>query len=133
VLAIAIALEAVRGGRGDPTWETRWRSLDPAERAWLAMMSTSREWIGTLTDPEEIKLAKGFRRHESRRLLSIDLICLPLLLAAAALSLALHTDLIVLTVFFAYGLVRNIWTYRRGRQIKGALEAQREIAAAAAA
>jgi hypothetical protein len=63
----ADAFDAYLGARREPTWKTRWRTLDPAERSWLAVVATSRPWIATLTDPEEIRLAKGCRRHESRR------------------------------------------------------------------
>lgn len=62
--------EAYWSARHDPTWETRWRTLDPAERSWLAVMATSRNWMATLTDPEEIRPAKGRRSQESRRRIS---------------------------------------------------------------
>ena len=128
------AIEASWGARDDPTWETRWRSLDPAERTWLAVVATSRNWIATLTDPEEIRLARGCRRRESRRRVNFDLVALLLFAPALALALIglLKAELVVLAVFFVVGFVRNIWIYRRERQIKGALEAQRRLAAGTA-
>lgn len=128
------AFEAYRGARADPTWETRWRNLDPAERSWLAVMATSRRWIATLTDPEEIRLAKGCRRREGRRRLNFDLIGLPVLLGAAILALAgvLNADPVLLSLFYAFALLRTFWIYRRERQIKGALEAERKLATATA-
>jgi Flp pilus assembly protein TadB len=121
--------EAYWGARHDPTWETRWRSLDPAERSWLAVMATSRNWIATLTDPEEIRLAKGRRSQEGRRRLRVDLWALPVFVAASVLVLGGALDAqVLLSVVFAFGLVRGIWTYRRERQIKDTLKAQREIA-----
>jgi Flp pilus assembly protein TadB len=136
LLAAAIdASQAFWGASDDPTWETRWRSLDPAERTWLAAMATSRKWLATLTDPEEIKLAKGQRRHESRRRLYFDLAFLPLLLAVTVLVLAgaLSAASILMIVFPGYVLVRSFWVYRREQQIKGALEDQRKLAAATTA
>ena len=103
----------------DPTWETRWRALDPAESAWLAVMATSRNWFATLTDPEEIALAKGFRRHERRRVVYFDLAGLPLLAAVAAFSLiGLVNPSIVGLVFSTFVLLRGVPIYLRGRQIQ---------------
>jgi Flp pilus assembly protein TadB len=121
--------EAYLGARHDPTWERRWRSLDPAERSWLAVIATSRNWIATLTDPEEIRLAKGRRSREGRRRLNVDLAALPVFIAASVLVLAgVVNEQVLLFVLFGFGLMRGIWTYRRERQIKDALTAQREIA-----
>jgi Flp pilus assembly protein TadB len=121
--------EAYWGARRDPTWETRWRSLDPAESSWLAVMATSRNWIATLTDPEEIRLAKGYRSQEGRRRLRVDLWALPVFVAASVLVLAgVLNAQVLLSVLFAFGLIRGIWAYKRERQIKDALKAQREIA-----
>jgi Flp pilus assembly protein TadB len=121
--------EAYWGARHDPTWETRWRSLDPAERAWLAVIATSRNWLATLTDPEEIRLAKGRRSAEGRRRLKADLWALPVFIAASVLVLADVLNVQVLFfVLLVFGLIRGIWTYRRERLIKEALNAQRELA-----
>jgi Flp pilus assembly protein TadB len=126
--------EASWATRHDPTWESRWRSLDPAESSWLAVMATSRNWMATLTDPEEIRLAKGRRGQEGRHRIKVDLAALPVFVAAGVLVLAgVLDEQILLVLLFAFGLVRMIWTYRRERQIKDALETQRKIAAAAAA
>jgi hypothetical protein len=126
--------EAYWGARDDPTWETRWRSLDPAERSWLAVMATSRNWIATPTDPEEIRLAKRCRSYEGRRRLKFDLAALPVFIAASVLVLAgLLSEQVLLSVLFAFGLVRGIWAYKRERHIKDALKAQREIAGETAA
>lgn len=134
VLGAVDALEAYWGARDDPTWETRWRSLDPAESSWLAVVATSRNWMATLTDPEEIRLAKGCRRRESRRRVNFDLAAMPLFLAVAALALTgVLSQSILLSLFLAFGLVRNSLIYRRERQIKGALEAQRKLAVATTA
>jgi hypothetical protein len=129
------AAEAHWSARDDPTWETRWGSLDPAERSWLAVVATSRAWIATLTDPEEIRLAKGCRRRESRRRLNFDLAALPFFVAGLALMLTglVDADLVLLAFFLGFGLVRTVWIWRREREIKGALTAQRETAAALAA
>lgn len=134
LIAAVDAGEAYWGARHDPTWETRWRSLDPAERAWLAVMATSRNWIATLTDPEEIRLAKGRRSQESRRRINVDLAALPVFIAASVLVLAgLLNEQTLLFVLFGFGLFRGIWNYRREQQIKDALKAQREIAGETAA
>jgi Flp pilus assembly protein TadB len=97
-------------------------------------MATSRNWMATLTDPEEIRLAKGRRGQEGRHRIKVDLAALPVFVAAGVLVLAgVLDEQILLVLLFAFGLVRMIWTYRRERQIKDALETQRKIAAAAAA
>ena len=107
----------------DPTWETRWRALDPAESAWLAVMATSRNWLATLTDPEEIALAKGFRRHERRRVVYFDLAGLPFLAAVVAFSLiGLADPSIVGLAFSTLLLLRGVPIYLRGRQIKKTYE-----------
>lgn len=125
--------EAYWAARHDPTWETRWRSLDPAERSWLAVIATSRNWMTTLTDPEEIRLAKGRRSREGRHRLKVDLLALPVFIAASTLVLAgvLNAQALIF-VLFAFSLMRGLWTYKRERQIKDALKVQREIAAATA-
>jgi Flp pilus assembly protein TadB len=132
ILAGAIdAGEASWAARHDPTWETRWRSLDPAESSWLAVIALSRDWMATLTDPEEIKLAKGRRSQESRHRLVVDLAALPVFAAAAVLTLAgVLNDQILIAILLAFGVVRPLWAYRRERQIKAELATQREIAAA---
>ena len=128
------AVEAFWGARDDPTWATRWESLDPAERSWLAVMATSRSWLETLTNPEEIKLAKGCRRRERRYRLNYDLAALPVLLVAAAPVLAgvIDPTPILYSLLFLYAILRNFLAYRRDRRIKGALEDQRRLAASAA-
>jgi hypothetical protein len=126
--------EAYWGARHDPTWETRWRSLDSAEGSWLAVMATSRNWIATLTDPEEIRLAKGRRSYEGRRRLKFDLGALPVFIAASVLVLVgVLSQQVLLSVLFAFAIIRGIWTYKRERQIKDALKTQREIAGETAA
>jgi Flp pilus assembly protein TadB len=119
--------------RDDPTWETRWRSLDAAESTWLAVIATSRNWMATLTDPEEIRLAKGRRSQESRRRMKVDLAAVPVFVLVAALALAGVLGVgAVVSVLLAFGFFRNAWTYRRERQIKRALETQRQLAGATA-
>jgi hypothetical protein len=101
----------------DPTWETRWRALDPNESAWLAVMASSRGWLATLTDPEEIELAQGFRRRESRRRIYVDLILSPLLIAVAALVLIGVLSISALGITLGLSaLVRGLMLYRRERQ-----------------
>lgn len=92
-------------------------------------MATSRDWIATLRDPEEIRLAKGRRSQEGRDRLKFDLAALPVFIATAVLVLAgvLNVE-VLLSVLFAFGLIRGIWDYRRKRQIKNALRTQRAIA-----
>ena len=93
VVATTIALlgassEAYRRGADDPNWELRWRGLDPGYRDWLAAMTTSRTWLATLDDPDEIELAKGFARREARRRGRLDLAATALLIFAVAFVLA---------------------------------------------
>jgi hypothetical protein len=132
LIGVVDALEAFWGARDDPTWEARWEALDPAERSWLAAMATSRKWIATLTDPEEIRLAKGCRRRESRRRLNYDLVVMPILLVLAGLVIAgvLAPQPILFSALYGAALLRLLWIYRRDRQIKGTLEEQRRLAAA---
>lgn len=105
----------------DPTWETRRRSLDPSESAWLAYMAISRQWIATLTDPEEIALAQGFRRHERRFIVYADLAVLPVVIATAILMLGGLVSIgIVGLVAFIFTTVRNLVVYLRARRIKQA-------------
>jgi hypothetical protein len=126
--------DAYWAARRDPPWKTRWQSLDPAERSWLAVIATSRNWMATLTDPEEIRLVKGRRSREGLRRLRVDLWALPVFIVAAALVLGGLLDVQALVfVLFAFSLVRGLWTYRRERQIKDALKTQREIAGETAA
>jgi hypothetical protein len=54
-LVDVVDLVECSGGPRDPTWETRWRALESAESAWLAVMAGSRSWIASLTDPEEVR------------------------------------------------------------------------------
>ncbi len=105
----------------DPTWETRWRALDPSQSAWLALMATSRGWLGTLTDPEEIELATGFHRHERRYRVCFDLAALPFIGAAATLVLVGLVPVGVLGLAAGtFGLVRSLVLYHREQQIKNA-------------
>ena len=107
----------------DPTWETRWQSLDPTESTWLAYVATSRNWIAALTDPEEIALARGFRRHERRYIVYADLAVVPFVVAAAALMLAGLVSIgVVGLVAFIFTTVRGAVVYLRERQIKQAYE-----------
>lgn len=119
--------EAFLSSHRDPTWETRWRALDPADSAWLAMMAGSRDWIATLTDPEEIALAKGFRRHERRHRVYIDLAALPFMLAAGVLALAgLLSPAALGLVASTFVLIRGPVLWRRERQIKKTYEQAKE-------
>lgn len=103
----------------EPGWETRWRALDPAESAWLAEMSRSRDWLRTLTDPEEIDLATGFYRHERRYRVYVDLAALPFMVAAGCLALAGLVPVAMLGLAAsAFTLVRAAVFYLRERQIK---------------
>jgi len=89
VLASVAALRtALWRGADNPTWELRWRALDPGYRDWLAAMTTSPAWLKTLTDPEEIELAKGFGRRERRRRAYFDLAVTALLIVSVAFALA---------------------------------------------
>ncbi len=111
--------EAFRSARRDPTWETRWRALDPAEGSWLAMMAGSRNWLATLTDPEEIALARGFRRHERRHRVYVDLAALPFMTAAGIFALAgLLTPGALGLVASTFLLLRGLVLYLRERRIK---------------
>ncbi len=113
--------EAVRGSGSDPTWETRWRALDPADSAWPAEMSRSRNWLRTLDDPEEHALAVGFYRRERRYRINFDLAASPLMVAVGVLVLAglLHAATLGL-VGSAFILVRGIVVYLRERRIRKA-------------
>jgi hypothetical protein len=85
VLAVSVAL---RPGDDDPNWELRWRSLDPGYRNWLAAMTTDPRWMKTLSDPEEVELAKGFARRERRHLAFYELAATALAALTVALALA---------------------------------------------
>jgi Flp pilus assembly protein TadB len=107
----------------DPTWDTRWRSLDPTESTWLAYMATSRNWLATLTDPEEIALARGFRRHERRYIVYADLAVVPFVVAAAVLMLAGLVSIGVAgLVAFIFTTARSGVLYLRERRIKKTYE-----------
>jgi uncharacterized membrane protein len=103
----------------DPTWETRWKALDPAESAWLAVMGTSRAWLATLTDPEEIELAKGFYLHERRYRVYFGLAALPLMAAIGGLALigVLPTSVLGLALG-TFATLRGVAVYLRERQVK---------------
>jgi hypothetical protein len=95
------------------------------------MMAGSRDWLATLTDPEEIALARGFRRHERRYRLYVDLAALPFMAAAGVLALdGVFGPGVLGLVASTFILLRGFVVYLRERQIKRALDAQRELAAA---
>jgi hypothetical protein len=108
----------------DPTWETRWRALDPTESSWLAYMASSRKWFGTLTDPEEIELAKGFMRQEKRRRIYVDLlVASPLAITAGLLVLAGVLPLGGVGIILgAFAVLRPFELLHRERQIKKTYE-----------
>jgi hypothetical protein len=116
VMALSTAL---RPGVDDPSWELRWRGLDPVHRDWLAAMTTNPRWMRTLSDPEEVELARGFSRHERRRLAYFELASGAVAALAVALTLAGLAP--VSTVGLGLGLVAMVrfsvesW---RTRQIK---------------
>ncbi|HTT93224.1 MAG TPA: hypothetical protein VMF55_01010 [Solirubrobacterales bacterium] len=84
-----IALSTVlRPGADDPNWELRWRSLDPVHRDWLASMTTDPRWMRTLSDPEEVALARGFSRRQSRSLAHFELAAGVVAALAVVLTLA---------------------------------------------
>jgi hypothetical protein len=119
LVSIAALKTALWRGSDDPNWELRWRSLDPGYRDWLAAMTTSRAWLATLTDPEEIELAKGFSRRERRRRAYADLAVTALLIVAVALALA------GVLPFSTWGLILGCYTlllaggaHLRDRQIR---------------
>jgi Flp pilus assembly protein TadB len=86
-------------------------------------MATSRNWIVTLTDPEEIALARGFRQHERRYIVYADLAVVPFVVAAAVLMLAgLASIGVVGLVAFTFTTVRNVVVYLRARRIKKTYE-----------
>jgi hypothetical protein len=115
--------EAYRRGPDDANWEFRWRGLDPGYRDWLAAMTTSRTWLSTLDDPEEIELAKGFARRERRRRGHFDVAALALIWFCAALVLAgvLPTSACTLG-FSVYGVVRLLAEFGRNQQLKRRLD-----------
>jgi hypothetical protein len=88
LIAASGAWTVLRPGDDDPNWELRWQGLDPGYRDWLAAMTTDPRWMGTLTDPEEVQLAKGFARRERRRLGRYDLVALVIAVLAVALAMA---------------------------------------------
>jgi Flp pilus assembly protein TadB len=116
---VAEFVDAFLWSASDPAWKTRWRALDPAESAWLAEMTRSRAWIGTLTDPEEVDLAKGFYRQERRFRVYFDLAALPFMVAAGVLALAGLLPISALgLVAGAFALIRGFALYLRERQIQ---------------
>jgi hypothetical protein len=86
--AVGAVWTALRPGDDDPNWELRWRALDPGYRNWLAAMATEPSWMKTLSDPEEIQLAKGFARRERRQLAYYGLALWVLIAIAVALTVA---------------------------------------------
>jgi Flp pilus assembly protein TadB len=88
-LALATVASAIdgafRSGADGPTWDLRWRALEPAERTRISAAIRSR---GKLTDPVDTELAEGFNRYERRRGARLDLASAPLILLPAALTLA---------------------------------------------
>jgi len=106
-------------GADNPSWELRWRGLDPGYRDWLAAMTTSLAWRATLTDPEEIALANGFSRRERRRRSYLDLAATALLVVGVAATLAGLLPLSVCTFGLAiYAMVRWAMEAARDRQIR---------------
>lgn len=126
VIASAAALRtALWPGTDDPNWELRWRGLGPDHQDWLAAMTTSRAWLATLTDPEEIELAKGFSRRELRRRAYVDLVVTAFLVVAVALALA------GVLPFSTWGLILGCYTLilaagtrLRDWQIKGKVQVE---------
>ncbi len=120
ILSSVAALQvAFWGGADNPTWELRWRGLDPGNRDWLAAMTTSRTWMATLTDPDEIELAKGFGRRERRRHSYFDLVAVALLIVGVALTLAGLLPLSACTLGLAcYVVIRGAVEAWRNRQIR---------------
>ena len=82
------ASTAFRAGEDDSNWELRWRALDPSHRDWLAAMTTDYGWMRTLSDPEDVELARGFARREGRRLAHYELAAGVVVALAVALTLA---------------------------------------------
>ena len=123
VALLGASSEAYRRGADDPSWELRWRALDPGYRDWLAAMTTSRTWLSTLDDPEEIELANGFARRERRRRSYFDVSALALIWLCAALILAgvLPTSACTLG-FSVYGVVRLFAEFVRNQQPKRRLK-----------
>jgi hypothetical protein len=102
-----------------PDWETRWKSHDPTESAWLAEMARRRAWLDTLTDPEEIELATGFYRHERRYRLYFDLAALPFIAAAGILVMTGLLSVAFLGIVAGFlTCVRALVLYLRERQIQ---------------
>jgi hypothetical protein len=104
LVSLAAVKTALWPGADDPSWELRWRALEPGYRDWLAAMTTSRAWLATLTDPEEIELAKGVSRREGRRRAYVNLAITALLIVAVALALA------GLLPFSTWGLILACYT-----------------------
>jgi hypothetical protein len=88
LIAVTATWTVLRPGDDDPNWELRWRGLDPDYRNWLAAMATNPAWMKTLTDPEEVRLAKGLARRERRHLAYYDLAAGVLVALTIALALA---------------------------------------------
>jgi hypothetical protein len=111
---------ALRQGADDPNWELRWRALDPSYRDWLAAMTTDPSWMSTLSDPEEVELAKGFHRRERRGLAYYDMAASVIAALVVALTLSGMTHLSVAGI--ALGLLAVIrfavesWHQRQIRQ-----------------
>lgn len=119
LIDVAEFIDAFWRSAPDPSWETRWKALDPAESTWLAEMSRSRAWLATLTDPEEIELARGFYRRERRHRVYLDLTALPFIAAAGALVLTGALPLEVLGVVGGgFICIRGVVLYLRERRIK---------------
>jgi hypothetical protein len=126
-LTVFIAASAVwavlRPGDDDPNWDLRWQGLDPGYRDWLAAMTTDPRWMGTLSDPEEIQLAKGFARRERRRLAPYEVALGVVAALAVALTLAglvpMSTVGISLGLFGAIPVLITSWrTHQLRRKVR---------------
>jgi hypothetical protein len=112
-------VSAFRRGPDDPSWETRWRSLDSTGRERIADASYSNSRLSGLADPEETQLAKGYRRRLNRRSAYRGLAVFPFLVILAALTLGGVFAFTVFALTFtaaAYGI--NLPISRRVKAAK---------------
>jgi hypothetical protein len=112
-------VNAFRRGPDDPSWERRWWELDSTRRERIADASYSNSRLAEIEDPEEARLAKGFRRRLNRRDAYRGLAVSPIFVMLAALMLGGVIQAGVFGMIFAvviYGVERP--TVRRVKEAR---------------
>lgn len=123
LVAVQTIRDAWRTGPENPSWDLRWRALDPGDQSRLAVAGLSRSTTAALVDADEREMAEGFARRDRRRRAYLDLVLLAALALTSALMLAGATDHRTFgLVLGAFALVRWPLDSLRDRQIKRGLK-----------